>query len=66
MARNVSIQLPQWVNNGSPAWVLECPLLGEERKSISGGWRSACSQRTKSLRDSLLGQTVRAAGGNHQ
>ncbi len=23
---------------------LECPLLGVKRKSISGGWMSACSQ----------------------
>ncbi len=42
------------------------PLLGDKRKSFSGDWRSACSQGTKSLRDSLLGQTVRAAGGSHQ
>ncbi len=28
---------------------LECRLLGEERKSISGGWRSACSQKEKSV-----------------
>ncbi len=48
MARNVSIQLPQWVNNGSPAWVLECPLLGVERTSILGDWRSPCSQNEAS------------------
>ncbi len=27
---------PFWVNNGSPAEVTGCPLLGEERKSICG------------------------------
>ena len=31
-------QCPSWVNNGSPAWVLECPELEVERKSISGDW----------------------------
>ena len=33
-----------WVNYGSPAWAPECPVLGEEQTSISGGWRSAFSQ----------------------
>ena len=28
--------LPLWVNNGSPEWITECPVLGEERKSIGG------------------------------
>ncbi len=50
----------------SPVIDAERLLLGDKRKSISGAWMSAFSQSTKSLRDSLLGQTVRAAGGNHQ
>ncbi len=37
-------ELPGWVKSGSPAWVMECPLLGVKRKSISGGWRSSFSQ----------------------
>ncbi len=28
-----------WVISGSPAWASECPLLGEERKSMSAGSR---------------------------
>ncbi len=32
------------VNNGSPAWALECPVLGAKRKSISGCWTSESSQ----------------------
>ena len=36
--------LPLWVSSGSPAWASECPVLGVERKSISGGWMSPCSQ----------------------
>ncbi len=31
----------------SPAWASECPLLGLKRTSISGGWRSAYSQKRK-------------------
>ncbi len=38
-----------WVNNGSPAWATECPKLGDKRKSISGGWMSACSHKRKSV-----------------
>jgi hypothetical protein len=28
---------PGWVKSGSPAGASECPVLGVERKSISGG-----------------------------
>ncbi len=45
-----------WVKTGSPAWASECPLLGVEQTSISGGWMSACSQE----------ETVRPEGAEHQ
>ncbi len=38
-------ELPGWVTSGSPAWALECPLLGVEQTSISGRWMSACSHK---------------------
>ncbi len=34
-----------WVNNGSPAWASECPELGEEQTSYSGGCMSVHSQK---------------------
>jgi hypothetical protein len=34
-----------WVKSGSPAVASECPKLGEERKSISGGFMSAFSHK---------------------
>ena len=45
----------QWqlrVKCGSPAWASECPELGEEQTSISGGWMSATSHKRKSARHS--------------
>ena len=40
-------RLPLRVKTGSPAWASECPVLGVERKSISGGWTSVCSHKQK-------------------
>ncbi len=36
VSRIGELRLPLWVKSGSPAEVTGCPLLGEERKSISG------------------------------
>ncbi len=40
-------ELPGWVNNGSQPRSRKCPLLGAKQTSISGGWRSAYSQKRK-------------------
>ncbi len=44
-AYNSPERLPSRVKSGSPAWASECPLLGEEQTSISGGWMSAFSHK---------------------
>ncbi len=51
-------RLPLWVKPGSQRRSPECPKLGEEQTSISGGWRSAFSQKR-----SLRGRTIFVRNG---